>query len=57
MVEFLVERASEDYEPFDFPDEDLMDVSYEEKKSTKRLVGSYTLMGHLMHWGMISMLC
>ena len=35
---FLVERASEDYEPinFDFLDEDLMIVSLDEEKSSKK---------------------
>ena len=38
MVEFLVERASKDYEPinFDFPDKDLMAVPHDEEDSTKR---------------------
>ena len=38
MAEFLVERASKDYEPinFDFPDEDLMAVSHDEEESSKK---------------------
>ena len=38
MAEFFAERASKDYEPieFDFPDEDLMAVSHDEKKSLEK---------------------
>ena len=38
MAEFLVERASKDYEPinFDFLNEDLMVVSHVEEESSKK---------------------
>ena len=38
MVEFLVEKASEDYDPidFDFSNEDLMAISHDEEKSLEK---------------------
>ena len=38
LVEFLAERASEDYEPinFNFFDEDLMAVSHDEEDSSEK---------------------
>ena len=45
IVEFLADRAIEDYEPmkFDFPDEDVMMVS-RERMNQKKKVGGCTSM-------------
>ena len=51
IVDFLTERANEEYEPmsFDFPDEDLMVVlQIEKEKSLSKMVGRCTLTEHRM---------
>ena len=58
VVEILVLRASEDYEPidFDFFDEDLMAISHDEKESSENTCWKLYFDGAFNALGMISVI-